>query len=110
MAMKYDPNMFTYGCEHEFADWSVDSKLPEGCLWNHDDYTIVNSNGIANDPKGKLWRFGGEINTRPTSSIEEQCDILSQLKMLQPTPKINYRSNLHVHVRVPGLKNDLELV
>lgn len=100
----------TVGCEHEWADIPLDTELPEGFGRDLKDYTIVNSNGIANDPSGKLYRFGGEINTPPTASIDAQIDCFQQLCKLLPSAKVNYRSNLHVHVRWPGLKGDLVLL
>lgn len=112
MKPKYDPSTFTYGVELEYADMKFGTPLPEGCAWNTKDNTIVNSNGIANDPQGKLWQFGGEINTRPTNTVEEQVfvvrEILDSLRVSGYPPVINYRCNLHIHVRVPGLSQDLE--
>lgn len=99
---------WTYGAEHEWADWPLDRELPKGFGIDTKDCTIVNSNGIANDPKGKLYRFGGEINTPPTQTIEDQVGILTHLKELYPEAKVNYRSNLHLHIRIPGLIEDLE--
>ncbi len=101
---------WTYGCEHELADISLDVALPKGYGRDIKDYTIVNSNGIANDPSGKLYRFGGEINTPPTDTIEGQSACLAEIIRQQPSAKVNYRSNLHVHVRCPGLKDDLALL
>ena len=98
----------TVGCEFEWSDISLDVELPKGYGRDIKDYTIVNSNGIANDPSGKLYRFGGEINTPPTETAGGQAECLQELLTIMPNAKINYRSNLHVHVRWPGLKNDLE--
>lgn len=107
--MIYDPESFTYGVELEYADVYVYNPLPDGCCWNDKDYSIVNSSGIANDPKRKLWLFGGEINTRPTDTIEEQIDVIRQInEMLVPRPAVNYKCNLHIHIGVPGLEHDLD--
>ena len=100
----------TVGVEHELADISLDTELPEGYGRDIKDYTIVNSNGIANDPSGRVYRFGGEINTPPSKTAEDQVAILHDIRRLMPTAKVNYRSNLHVHVRWPGLKKDLILL
>lgn len=106
---KYDLKDWSYGVELEFADVSIHNKLPEGASWNLYDYSIVNSNGIANDPKGVLYEFGGEINTKPTNTIEEQVQHIQDIiDMLDPKPVINYKCNLHIHIRVPGLRDDLE--
>jgi hypothetical protein len=103
----YDPGSFTYGAELELVDWYLGTVLPDGCKWDRKDYTMVNSNGIANDPAGQLYRYGGEINTRPTSTIESQVNVFSEV-IRATTPTVNYRCNLHIHVGVPGLKDDLE--
>jgi len=107
--MNYNPKNWTYGCELEFADVDISNALPNGCVWNTQDYSIVNSNGIANDPKGISYKYGGEINTKPTKTIKEQIDIIKEiLQTLNPAPTINYRCALHIHIGVIGLKNDLE--
>lgn len=98
---------WTYGTEHEWGDIPRLQPLPEGYGWDTKDCTIVNSNGIANDPLGRLYAFGGEINTPPTDSIYGQVDCLERLKRLYPMAVTNYRSNMHLHVRVPGLEEDL---
>ena len=98
---------WTYGAEYEFGDIKR-TELPEGLSWNTKDYSIVSSTGIANDPKGKAYTLGGEINSRPTSSIGEQLIMFKQLVEQHPEAKLNHRTNLHLHIRVPGLKEDLE--
>lgn len=100
-------NDWTYGAEHELADIPLSVGLPKNFGWDKRDVTIVNSNGIANDPSGKLYGFGGEINTPPTNSIFGQVEALSKIKALFPQAAVNYRSNLHVHIRIPGLIDDL---
>lgn len=101
---------WSFGAEHEWADIPLDCNLPSGCSYNRKDYTVVNSNGIANDPKGKTWAFGGEINTRPTYSISAQVSLLRELLDVLPQARINHRSNLHIHVRVPRLRTHLLLL
>jgi hypothetical protein len=101
------PQDFTFGAEHEWADWPIDAKLPEGCAHNKKDHTVANSNGIANDPTGRHYKFGGEINTRPTDTISEQVQVMRDLLRAIPAAKVNYRSSLHVHIGVPGLREDL---
>lgn len=98
---------WTYGAEHELADWDRKVEMLEGFGVDTDDYTIVNSNGIAADPAGKLYRFGGEFNTPPTLGIVGQLVALREIKLRWPEVKVNYRSNLHCHIRVPGLRDDL---
>lgn len=101
-----DLSAATYGAEYEFGDvWLTD--LPDGLSWNTKDYSIVSSTGIANDPKGKAYKRGGEINSRPTNSTPEQINMFQALLKLHPEAAINHRTNLHLHVRVPGLSEDL---
>jgi Putative amidoligase enzyme len=96
----------TVGLELEWADVDRRIEIPETLgSWNHADNSIVNSDGHANDPKG-VYPFGGEINTRPTSTAGEQADIVRRLAEIL-TPTINYRCNLHVHIGIPGLADDL---
>jgi Putative amidoligase enzyme len=98
---------WTYGAEHELGDWDQRKGLPRGHKMDVRDVTCMNSNGIAADPKGKLWPYGGEINTPPTDTIVGQIECLDEIRALHPEAGINHRSNLHVHVRVPGLREDL---
>lgn len=97
----------TYGAEYEFGDIYRALALPEGLTWNSKDYSIVSSTGIANDPKGKCYLKGGEINSKPTESMSEQLDMFSRLIEMHPEAQLNHRTNLHLHVRVPGLSEQL---
>lgn len=99
------------GLELEWADVDRHMTLPTWLgAWNDKDYTLVNSDGHANDPTGADWRWGGEINTCPTGSASDQAWITAALAG-RLRPVINYRCNLHVHVH-PGvaLLEDLELL
>lgn len=107
MTANMDTSTWTYGAEHEWADWPLARRLPPGYGRDVRDITIVNSTGVANDPTGKLHGFGGEINTPPTDTPDGQVACLLELKALLPEATVNYRSNLHLHIRVPGLKDDL---
>jgi hypothetical protein len=98
---------WTFGCEHELADWDSLETLPKGFA-RSPDYTIVNSNGIAAQPDVRVYRYGGEINTPPTSGPEGQVSCLNQIRNQFPMCSVNHRSNLHVHIRVPGLKDSLK--
>lgn len=110
---------WTFGAEHELSDWprrdAAGSPVPLPPGWGIDehDVTIVNSNGIAADPKGKHYAFGGELQSPPTGTVVEQVEKLSQIKkwvknILNGKVTVNYRANLHIHIRVPGLKEDLK--
>ncbi len=98
---------WSYGAEHELADWDWNGALPPDFGRDKRDITIVNSNGIANDPTGRLYDRGGEINTPPTFSRGAQGTVLDAFLRRHPDARVNYRSNLHIHVRVPGLSDSL---
>ena len=103
------PNNFTHGCEHELADWNASTLSNRLPAFSRDikDITIVNSNGVGNDPLLKSYIYGGEINTPPSDTIYGQCSYLSDIIQTYPEATINYRSNLHWHIRIPGLKENL---
>lgn len=88
------------GLELEWSDVDRWMSLPEHLgTWSTEDYSIVNSDGHANDPTGASHRWGGEINTRPTHTAQEQAEIVRELaQWMNPKPVINYKDNLHVHV------------
>jgi hypothetical protein len=102
---------WTYGAELEYGDLNRHATLPKGCGWDVRDFTMVNSNGIAVDPKGVGYGYGGEVNTAPVGSPNDLAahvgEIYETLRKQGPAPAVNYRSNLHIHVRVPGLRDDL---
>ncbi len=109
MIRKYKEETFTYGAEIELGNFSTKSILPNGATHNNKDYTCMNSNGIGNDPSGKLYTFGGEINTAPHSSIDNLVNHIGDiLTSLQPTCKALHRHALHIHIKVPDLINDVE--
>jgi Putative amidoligase enzyme len=99
---------WTYGAEHELGDWDQREGLPYAYKMDVRDVTCMNSDGIAADPKGKLWPYGGEINTPARNSIADQVQCLVKILERHPNATVNHRSNLHVHVRVPGLREDLK--
>jgi len=104
--MQIDPRI-TFGVELEWAD--VDRRIEIDPLlgsWDFKDYTIVNSNGRANDPTGE-YPIGGEINTKPTETVEEQVEIIKKLSDLL-SPVINYRCNLHIHVGIKGFPESID--
>lgn len=105
----YNMNEWSYGSELELADLDTRKILPEGNKWDFKDGSIANSNGLANDPKKEFNVFGGEINVKPTFSVEEAVsEIFKIYDALNYEFTINYTSNFHIHVRVPGLSSNLE--
>lgn len=102
----------TYGAELELADVDTSLNLPKGNLWCYKDGSICNSNGTANDPKKKFNRFGGEIQTRACLSPEE---LVKEVKKIYQVLNVNencfnFTTNLHVHIRIPKLLNNLDLL
>jgi hypothetical protein len=98
---------WTYGCEHELVDWHRERGIPLGFGLDLKDYTMVNSCGVAVDPKGLVFHLGGELNTPPTHTPDGQAEHLATFLAMHPEARVNYRSNLHVHVKVPAIEHDL---
>ena len=102
---------WTYGAEHELADWDRTRGLPTeppGWAVDERDVTMMNSDGSAVDPRGVINTRGGEVNTPPTATPEGQGLMLATFLLMHPESRVNHRSNLHIHVRVPGLRDDLD--
>lgn len=115
--MNYNPADFTWGYEIEFGDISRNTEIPSHLgAWEHAETDIVNLRepyrGLACDPLGLEPPVGGEINTRPTSTWEEQVERVMEIIQLfrdkgeEPTASCVNHGHLHVHV--PGLKDDVE--
>lgn len=114
--MNYDPKTFTWGFEMEVGDVDRRLPLPEHLgKWEFSETDVVNLNppyrGIACDPLGIEPPFGGEINVKPTRTWQEQVErifeILDFYKSHGNNPTSNCISHNHIHVYVPGLKEDV---
>lgn len=99
---------WTYGAELELVDWPRRASLPAGMAVDDGNYTSVNSNGIAVDGKGKSYHLGGEILTAPSADPNGPAEQWLQIHQRWPETTFNYRTGLNVHVRVPGLRDDLK--
>lgn len=97
----------TFGAEYELGDVDRTVELLPGANWNFKDHSIANSTGIANDEKAKLYTLGGEINSDPSADIDTQLAIWEGIVKRQSRIHINHRTNLHLHIHVPGLREDL---
>ncbi len=113
----YDPATFTWGYELEVGDVSRDLDLGELGSWATSETDIVNLKPpyrhIAADPLGLEPPMGGEINTRPTKTIDGQIqrikDILQLVRDNGEEATISHCVNeIHVHVHVPGLIDDID--
>ena len=102
----YDVYNSTYGSEFELADICRSTPLPEGLTWDGKDQTVMNSNGVATDPSldssKRTWNYGGEMNTKPCTSIDEIVALYGEL-MKTHEFTVNNSCNLHNHMRIPGL-------
>lgn len=101
---------WTYGAEFELSDFDNRIPLAKGQGYDRKDNTQVNSDGIAVDPKGELYHLGGEVLTAPSESLEGPAEQLIEHIRTHPGTNVNYRSNLHIHVRIPGLRENLVLL
>lgn len=88
---------WTYGAELEWPDVDVRRDLPAGWAWSRTDYTVVGSDGVANDPLHRTWFRSGELNTPVCRSPEELAERVLEVRAAL-RPGHNYRSNLHVHI------------
>ena len=114
--MNYDPKDYTWGYEIEWGDIDRRTIIPPHLgKWEFAETDIVNLigeyRGIACDPLGEIPPVGGEINTKPTSTWQEQVDRIMELKKLftnlNQTPTASCVNHGHLHVFVPGLKDDI---
>lgn len=101
-------NKLTFGAELELVDWPRREPLPHGMAIDDGNYTSVNSNGVAVDGKGKTYHLGGEILTAPSENPSGPADQLVMIKQRWRDATHNYRTGLNVHVRVPGLRDNLK--
>jgi hypothetical protein len=115
--MNYPKEKFTYGMEIEWGDVRRDIVIPTSLgSWEYSERDIVNLQepyrNICADPLGESPPVGGEINTVPTKTWEEQVDRYFELeeffksKGCQPT--VGATAHTHIHCRVPGLKDDID--
>lgn len=114
---QYPSDKFTWGYEIEWGD--VDRRLtpPEHLgKWEFAETDIVNIHEpfkyIACDPLGKEPYMGGEINTKPTATWQQQVDRVMELHQFfvdaGNQPSASCVNHGHLHVFVPGLKDDLD--
>jgi hypothetical protein len=113
---QYESSKFTWGYEIEWGD--IDRRLtpPEKLgKWEYAETDIVNIHEpfkyIACDPLGEEPYMGGEINTMPTHTWQEQADRVMELHDFFVAngnkPSASVVNHGHLHVYVPGLKQDV---
>jgi len=68
----------------------------------------VNSNGVAVDGSGRFYHLGGEILTAPSLEPDGPATQMHEIKSRWPETTVTFRTGLNIHVRVPGLRDDLK--
>lgn len=115
--MSYNTKDFTYGYEIEWGDIDRTLELPEHLgTWEHAETDIVNIHEpykyVACDPLGEEPPMGGEINTKPTHTWQEQVDRIMEIHDIfvsyGNSPSASCVNHGHLHVYIPGLKDDLD--
>lgn len=113
----YPSDKYTWGMEIEWGDVPRNFHIPDNLgTWEHSERDIINTRepykNICADPLGIDPPVGGEINTKPTRTWEEQVDRYFELEKLfadnGTPPTICTTTHSHIHCFVPGLKEDIE--
>jgi hypothetical protein len=113
--MQYNPKKFTWGYEIEWGDVDRKTVIPEELgAWEFAETDILNIDPSspyyrkAVDPLGLEPPVGGEINVKPTRTRSELVERVEILKRLFPNPTASCVNHGHVHVFVPGLRDDID--
>ena len=113
---QYESDKFTWGYEIEWGDVDRRLEVPAHLgSWEYAETDIVNIHEpfkyVACDPLGTEPHMGGEINTKPTKTWQEQADRVMELHEFfikyGNQPSASVVNHGHLHVFVPGLKNDV---
>jgi hypothetical protein len=115
--MIYNSKDFTWGYEIEWGDIDRRIDIPQHLgSWEYAETDIVNIHPPfqykACDPLGTAPYMGGEVNTKPTKTWMQQVERILEIKALFEangnTPSASCVNHGHLHVFVPGLKDDIE--
>ncbi len=113
----YNKSDFTYGMEIEWGDVPRSFSIPEQLgSWEYSERDIINLRApyanVCADPLGVEPPMGGEINTKPTRTWQDQVDRYFELKDLfneqGHDPTVGVTAHTHIHCRVPGLRDDID--
>ena len=113
---QYESDKFTWGYEIEWGDVDRRLEVPAHLgSWEYAETDIVNIHEpfkyVACDPLGTEPHMGGEINTKPTKTWQEQANRVMELHEFfvknGNQPSASVVNHGHLHVFVPGLKNDV---
>lgn len=115
--MKSDLLRMTFGAELEVSDVDRRIPIPEGLgVWANTETDVINRHrdrrGLACDPLGIAPPWGGEVNARPAASVEEASEVMEGIldhlgSFEQNQPDFDAFNASHVHVRIPGFREDL---
>lgn len=115
---------YTYGCELEWSDIDRRIDIPSdlgswegpkiGDYYMGSEIDIVNTagqwRGIGTDPLCIDCTVGGEIHTVPSPDVDSQLYRIMRIMELFPKIGVACPNHGHIHVKVPGLKTDLQTV
>lgn len=113
---QFPKEKFTYGMEIEWGDIPRSFSIPDNLgAWEYSERDIINLRdpykNVCADPLGIEPPMGGEINTKPTKTWQEQVDRYFELKQLFTDngnePTVGVTAHTHIHCRVPGLRDDI---
>lgn len=108
---------FSFGFELELSNVPKNFPLPAHLgKWEYCEADIINTRGeyanISADPLGINPPVGGEINTIPSKTIEDQVHrimtIIDLFKKNGHDPDVGITSHSHIHVHVKGLEQDID--
>ena len=124
MASETQLENFSFGCELEWSDIDRRIDIPaklgswEGPkiagYYMGSEIDIVNTKGrwkgVGTDPLCITCKVGGEIHTQPSKLIESQLYRVMRILDLFPVANAACPNHGHIHVGVPGLLQDLNLL
>lgn len=117
-------NNLSFGLELEWSDIDRKIDIPEELgewegpkvagYYLGSELDIVNTKGVwkghGTDPLCINCPVGGEIHTQPSYTIESQMLRFMRIMNLFPTVCVACPNHGHIHVRIPGLKKNMELL
>lgn len=104
-----DKTKRSFGIELELGDYNNQITIPEELgVYNKLDPSVINSNGLANDPQRKYVLLGGEINVTPSNSIDGLLKNIEGIYKTLPNACSNFKTNIHTHFYFPGLAEDFK--
>lgn len=114
----------TFGCELEWSDIDTTIDIPSYLgSWEGpkiagynlgSELDVVNTKdiwrGVATDPLRIECPVGGEIHTVPSQTIETQMFRIMRIMDLFPTVGVSCVNHGHIHVGIPNLRKDPQIL